>query len=135
VEFRRVRRPSRLRDTYLGGQSVTLKDYFNVLNGLDRSAVPDDDVVKLALYYVLERFFMGREKRRLINLSWLDIVDDLEQFNTFPWGSIVYDATIDALQSALAGRLRGFRKRKQTKPSHGVEKYNLWGCPLAFQVI
>jgi hypothetical protein len=124
-----------LRDTYLGGQNLTLNEYMNALNGLDLVTVPDEDVVKLALYFVLERFLMGREKRRIINLEWLDIVDDLDQFNAYPWGSVVYAATIDSLGSALKGRLETFKKRKQKKPSHEVEKYNLSGCPTAFQVI
>jgi hypothetical protein len=124
-----------LRDTYLGGQNVSLNEYINALNGLDLVTVPDEDVVKLALYFVLERFFMGREKRRIINLGWLDMVDDLDQFNAYPWGDVVYAATIDSLETALKGRLAQFQKRRQKKPSHEVEKYNLAGCPTVFQVI
>jgi hypothetical protein len=134
-QFIRPSVQNRLRDTYLGGQNLTLKDFFDTLDRMDRSVMPDEDVVKLALFYVLERFFMGRDKRRLINLDWLSLVDDMEQFNAYPWGSISYTETLDGLQSALRGRLDGYKKRKAIKPSHDIEKYHLKGCPYVFQVI
>jgi hypothetical protein len=141
LRFGNVKKPRdatgriRLRDTYLNGQNMTLKVFYERLYAMDRSAMPDEDVVKLSLYYVLERFFIGRDRRRFINTSWLTIVDDLDQFNQYPWGAVSYKATLESMQKALVGRLEGYNKRKIANPAHFQEKYNLGGCPYAIQVI
>jgi hypothetical protein len=125
----------RLRDVYMRGQNLMLKDFYDILHGMDLTLVPDEDVVKLALYYVLERFFISRDRRRFISLAWLNIIDDLEQFNLYPWGAVSYGYTIEAMQHAMKGRLDSFKRRKAKDPSHRTERYNLHGCPYAIQVI
>jgi hypothetical protein len=119
----------------MGGQNLMLKDFYDILHGLDLTVVPDEDAVKLALYYVLERFFISRDRRRFISLPWLNIIDELEQFNLYPWGAVSYGYTIEAMQNAMKGRLESFKRRTAKDPSHRTERYNLQGCPYAVQVI
>ena len=55
--------------------------------------------MKIALVYFLEFILLSLDPKKLVSQQYLEMVDDLETFNRFPWGSIVYIATLEQLQS------------------------------------
>ena len=44
----------------------------------------DEDIVKLALLYFVEHVPLGKEGKNLIDLQWVQLVDNLEEFNKYP---------------------------------------------------
>ena len=44
----------------------------------------DEDIVKLALLYFVEHVLLGKEWKNLIDLQWVQLVDNLEEFNKYP---------------------------------------------------
>ncbi|POO01903.1 Ulp1 protease family, C-terminal catalytic domain containing protein [Trema orientale] len=78
---------NRIRDVYFGGKDiVTVKDLefsFKTCNGDN-----DEDVVKLAQLYLLERFLIGKDCRRRTENFFLGLVDNAANFNKFPWGKV-----------------------------------------------
>ena len=64
----------------------------------------DKNIVKLALLYFVEHFLLGKEWNNLIDLQWVQLVDNLEEFNKYPWGKICYERTLFGLERALDKR-------------------------------
>lgn len=90
------------------------------------------DTLKLALVYFVEFVLMGKEGKVFIDLDWLELVDDTEEFSKFPWGTLSFRRTVDSLNGALIGRVEKYKlKVKQKK---GMDFYALVGFPYAFQV-
>ena len=127
--------PHRLLHKYFGSADrIKLEQFQVVYHNLLNEDADDDDVVKLSLIYFLEFVLLGRDKRRLIHPFYMQLVDQLELFNTYPWGVVSYAYTYESLKKALVGRSAGFTKRKDSKEFHRRETYNLLGFPYAFQV-
>ena len=53
--------------------------------------------VKIALIYFLEGLLLGADPNRNVSTFHMRIVDDLDMFNSYPWGTVVYDTTVDSL--------------------------------------
>ncbi|KAJ0112271.1 hypothetical protein Patl1_01713 [Pistacia atlantica] len=122
----------RLRDLYFKGRErIKLREYKEKFNELDFYNIHDDDAVKLALILVLELFLCGRDKRRLIHPFHMQLVDDLDQFNAYPWGTFCWAWSYKSLHDALSGRLNKYADRSAKKNNDC--KYNLAGCPFIFQ--
>ncbi|KAK2642008.1 hypothetical protein Ddye_023771 [Dipteronia dyeriana] len=102
----------------------------------------DADIVKLALILILEKTLVGKDDRTSILYWALELVDDLDAFNKFPWGSFLYDRTFNSLSTCLLGRDDKFKnkfndklKEKVDGPmKRKVERYNVYGFAMAFQV-
>ena len=71
----------------------------------------DEDVVKLALLYLLEK-----EDKNLIDMQWVALVDNWKAFNKYPWAKICYKWTLFGLERDLANRVSKFQdKNKREK--------------------
>ncbi|KAJ4712634.1 Phospholipase-like protein [Melia azedarach] len=128
----------RLKDLYFGQKAApTLDDIDLAFFALDFTSIDDVDAVKLTLYYILERVLIGRAGRYLADLWLMSIVDDLDVFNQYPWGSVSWRYTYRSLSRALRGQASQYRFKKAEAEADGKTystKYNLDGFPLAFQI-
>lgn len=89
------------------------------------AALDDEAMVKLALLYFLEMVLLGREKKSSIDSKHLSLVEDLHQFNKYPWGTLCFQMTLNSLKKAI---------HDQKSDEDGNVVYNLTGFPYAFQV-
>ncbi|KAL5751029.1 hypothetical protein ACOSP7_025632 [Xanthoceras sorbifolium] len=64
----------------------------------------------------------------------MKLVDNLEEFNRFPWGSYVYSRTFNSLSTCCKGRDQRFMEKAKKDSSHTAEKINLYGFVYVFQV-
>ncbi|KAE8685178.1 S uncoupled 1 [Hibiscus syriacus] len=80
---------------------------FNKKDGFSR--MNDVDVVRVCLLLLLYAGFLGREARQPIPQELILLVEDLNAWNLFPWGSYIWKATWTKLSSAFDDRksLRG----------------------------
>ena len=46
---------------------------------------------KLALLYFIKHILLGKEGKNLIDLQWVQLVDNLKKFNKYPWGKFCYE--------------------------------------------
>ena len=53
--------------------------------------------MKIALLYFLEGVLLGADPKRNVSMFHMSIVDDLDMVNSYPWGTVVYDTTVDSL--------------------------------------
>ncbi|KAK3219258.1 hypothetical protein Dsin_013228 [Dipteronia sinensis] len=95
---------SRLRRSYFQNSKVHVKmiiDWFRNLSPSNKNS--DDDIVKLALILILEMTLVGKDDMTSILYWALELVDDLDAFNKFLWGSFLYDRTFNSLSTCLLG--------------------------------
>ncbi|KAL2505606.1 DUF1985 domain-containing protein [Abeliophyllum distichum] len=78
-----------------------------------------DEKYKLGLACIYESVLRAKELNTKIDGHILDLVDNLDLFNEYPWGRKIYDLTRHAF-------MRSWEDQK--------ERYSLWGFPLAVQV-
>ncbi|KAE8685487.1 transcriptional corepressor LEUNIG-like isoform X7 [Hibiscus syriacus] len=125
---RHITRPSWLSWVFLELEKLNLhvEDLTRLLNKKDGFTRMDDvDVVRVCLLILLHTGFLGREARQPIPNDLIKLVEDLNAWNLFPWGSYLWKATWNKLSSALDDR----------KSLHGDgSKYTLTGFIWAFKI-
>ncbi|KAK3211272.1 hypothetical protein Dsin_015978 [Dipteronia sinensis] len=77
------------------------------------------DAVKLCLIYMLNCVLIGAEERNFVPKWQLRLVDDLDAFNAFPWGSHVYKYSTFRFKMAILSR---------------PPRYNIFGLAYALPV-
>ncbi|KAL5561683.1 hypothetical protein UlMin_031430 [Ulmus minor] len=92
------------------------------------------DRVKIALLYFLEGVLLGADPKRNVSTFHMSMVDDLDMFNSYPWGTVVYDTTVDSLGGK--DMAKKYRERLRKPPHKQLpdvkETYTLYGFPFAF---
>ncbi|BBH05302.1 BURP domain-containing protein [Prunus dulcis] len=141
----------RLQERYFIDDGITC----NALEEAFLRCTEEDDIYKLALVYFAELVVLGRDKHLNINLNYLTLVEDLDAFNRYPWGSVSFDKTQDSLFSAPTKYVKSFeneegrgkgkskvtgtsrRNEKGKKDKHGEAQRSGWsfkGFTYAFQI-
>ncbi|RZC82216.1 hypothetical protein C5167_045006 [Papaver somniferum] len=82
--------PSALMKKHFPYQDRVSASEVKALLSKNNSACPSLDRVKLALLLVVHNFLMSRQYRQAINISYWHLVDDLEEFNKYPWGEVTF---------------------------------------------
>ncbi|KAL5580193.1 hypothetical protein UlMin_012635 [Ulmus minor] len=94
------------------------------------------DRVKITLLYFLEGVLLSADPKRNVSTFHMSMVDDLDMFNSYPWGTVVYDTTVDSLRGKdMAEKyLECLRKPPHKQLPDVKETYTLYGFPFTFQV-
>ncbi|GJZ34235.1 phospholipase-like protein [Tanacetum coccineum] len=89
-----------------------LRDKNSWLNMLDA------DAVRLCLLIVGELVFMGKEKRNTLNKHIMWLVDDLDAWNSYPWGEYMwvkfYKRTVNVVAIHTAHHLAEMKKTQNS---------------------
>ena len=85
----------------------------------------DEDAVRVSLILVLDLVFLGRQKDYVLQQWCLQLVENLNAWNQYPWGSLIWRETFKQLHDALL-------KRKNANKA--CRKYSLSGFIYAFKV-
>ncbi|KAI3894048.1 hypothetical protein MKW92_026066, partial [Papaver armeniacum] len=83
--------PSSLMKTHFPNQRRVSALKVKALLIRKKSTCPSLDRVKLALLLVVHNFLMSRQDRDTIEIGHWHLVDDLEEFNKYPWGEVTFD--------------------------------------------
>ncbi|KAK4837406.1 hypothetical protein QYF36_005162 [Acer negundo] len=120
----------------LGKHSVRFsKVEFCQITGLKFRVIPDTarydmyDAVKLCLLFMLNWILMGVDERDKVPVWQWRLVEDLDAFDAFPWGTHMYRWSIYCFKHALDGRQERFEQRQQERGAdvHTTETYNIYG--------
>ena len=85
----------------------------------------DEDAVRVGLILVLDLVFLGRQKDYVLEHWSLQLVENLDAWNQYPWGSLIWRKTFKQLHDALLSRKIANKDCK---------KYSLSGFIYAFKV-
>lgn len=126
---RKVAYSTHISDRYFEGkQKVTNSKILQVFRDADCNDdnENDNDRLKLALFLFLEVVLLGKESMATASHEHMQMVDDLDYFNSYPWGTTSYKATMRSMHSAFHHR--------GSRPANKSKTYSLCGFPLAFLV-
>jgi hypothetical protein len=98
-----------------------------------------EDAVRVCLLMLVHYGFMGVQDDIAIPEGMIRLVEDLESWNSFPWGSYIWAHTHHCLSTALVKRADLLERRLAANrmgagKKEGVWKYNLGGFAYAFRV-
>lgn len=94
---------NRLRNEYFGGVKKSIKPK-ELMEAFLNRANNEEDRYKLGLSLVYEYVLRARENTTQIDAMVLDIVDNLEVFNRYPWGTRTYNHLLVGLTRKIEGR-------------------------------
>ncbi|CAL8082583.1 unnamed protein product [Prunus armeniaca] len=80
----------------------------------------DDDALKLGMVYFAIFVLLGIEKHVLIDMRYLKLAEDLEEFDKYPWGAVSYAMTNASLLRAVSAyyqRVKVPQNRKKSNKS------------------
>lgn len=97
------------------------------------SKLSDVDAVRLCLLFMLEVIFMGRLLANELDDILFKLIENLEAWNSFPWGEHIWDTLYKELVNVVARHkdehIQGLLKSRNYVPS-----YTLSGFVWSFQV-
>lgn len=94
----------------------------------------EDDSLRLALVLFAEGVLHGRETNKPIHKELLSLVEDIETFESYPWGSFSWNYTFQAIREGVMGREKGVDRRHNDGDVISKERYSLRGFPMGLQV-
>ncbi|GMN20625.1 hypothetical protein TIFTF001_047140 [Ficus carica] len=122
-------------------ESRLIARYFSTLRGVSRENLEvqmsnakfdnDDDAVKLSLIYIMFSIPLSNASAVKIGPQFFALTDDLDAFNSFPWGVLSWEATWAAICHTVDNRMS--LKKRPLKKNDTVH-YSLPGFPHALLV-
>ena len=110
------------RDKYFSGRKVPLhnSDIYDVFDPI--TCEDNDDMLRLALLLFSKTVVLSNEQSTLVPLKHIHMLDDLDYFMLYRWGTVSYHITVQLMRGCP---IKGHNK------SH---TYTLTGFPLAFMI-
>ncbi|CAL2277277.1 unnamed protein product [Prunus armeniaca] len=102
-----------------------------------RDCADADDALKLGFVYFAVFVLLGSEKHVHIDMRYLKLAEDLEDFGKYPWGAVSYAKTNASLLRALCAdyqRVKGPKKASKTKKSEKQVKTTATGRPREYHL-
>ena len=96
-------------------------------------ALSDDDAVRLYLFIVAMLVFMGIEDRNCIPKHILDLAEDYDAWNVFPWGEYMWDKFYQRTVNVVDRHRDEHLIKLKENPKFSAT-YNLYGFAWAFKV-
>lgn len=63
-----------------------------------------EEAVRFALVLLVERVLLGKSDSRVIDETLLKLADNLDEFDEYPWGSVVWTETYNSIIKAMSLR-------------------------------
>ncbi|CAH9063427.1 unnamed protein product [Cuscuta epithymum] len=101
---------------------VMRRDIKKVFQAIEKGSEHNDDIIKLSLLFVLSHSFLSAEGGVSLNNAYINLVDDLDRFNAYPWGRAIWKDMVSYFKAGV--------NSMQSNESH----YNVYGCVMALQV-
>ncbi|CAL2230120.1 unnamed protein product [Prunus armeniaca] len=102
-----------------------------------RDCADADDVLKLGFVYFAVFVLLGSEKHVHIDMRYLKLAEDLEDFGKYLWGAVSYAKTNASLLRALCAdyqRVKVPKKAAKTKKSEKQVKTTATGRPREYHL-
>lgn len=120
------------------GSSITVGMVHDKFYSEDFDKLSDIDAVRFSLVGLLVLVLLGLEfNYRVENWIW-SLVDNLDAWNMYPWGNVVWRTLYDQLAGAVDKRIEAFYVKPRPPPyANGKAKnpkYTLMGFQWAFKV-
>ncbi|GJW62066.1 phospholipase-like, aminotransferase-like mobile domain protein [Tanacetum coccineum] len=107
------------------GYDVKIIDVLALLKDEEKfSKVSDEDVIRVCLLLSLEVIFMGRELVSVVDDVFLRMVNNLDAWNSFPWGKHIWRKLYDSIWNVSSKHKHEHLAVLGKNPNH-VPSYSL----------
>ncbi|XP_024026804.1 uncharacterized protein LOC112093135 [Morus notabilis] len=97
---------------------------------LTENKIKGSDKAKIAIIYLLAQVLLSGDEKKTVPLEWLSYVDDLDFFNSYPWGRVSFEGTLWSLRKNLREKFQKWVRKRGHKSIK--ETYSVCGFPWAF---
>lgn len=112
----------------------TVKDVMDIVsNPSDYKNMATGDSVRLCLLLLAHRGFLGRESTTQLIEPFVALVENLDAWNTYPWGSVCWKYLIPSIRGRVVPK--EVEHRKYFADTGKLPQYSLLGFYFAFTVI
>ena len=106
---------------------MTRQTIEDVLADEDTKFETDDDAIRLGMLYVLSSIILANGKTVRIPMTYVELVQDIQAFNDYPWGIPAWEMTRDSIRSTVLNKVKG-------KGKGSGMRYILIGFPHSLMV-
>ncbi|KAL4556303.1 hypothetical protein LXL04_038950 [Taraxacum kok-saghyz] len=111
-------------------EHVSVNDLSEIIMDYSKfGGLSDGDAVRVVLLFILCRVFLSKELKDMVCREWFILADDLEAWNSFPWGTFLFSHTYEILQT-MFGKIKNIIKSGVTSKI----KYTVLGFTLPFKI-
>ncbi|GJV00398.1 hypothetical protein Tco_1329668 [Tanacetum coccineum] len=115
------------------GYDVKIIDILALLEDEEKfSKVNDEDAIRVCLLLSLEVIFMGKELVLVVDDVFLRMVNNLDAWNSFPWGKHIWRQLYDSIRNVSSKHKLEYLAGLRKNPNH-VPSYSLTGFLFAFK--
>ncbi|GJY26697.1 phospholipase-like, aminotransferase-like mobile domain protein [Tanacetum coccineum] len=115
------------------GYAVKIINLFSLFDDEEKfSKLSDKDAIRLCLLLSLKVIFMGRELVSVVDDVYLRMVNDLDAWNSFPWGEHIWRQLYDSIRNVSSKHKLEHLAGLKRNPNH-VPSYSLTGFLFAFK--
>ncbi|XP_021801093.1 uncharacterized protein LOC110745325 isoform X2 [Prunus avium] len=105
-----------------------------------KACTDKEDLLKLGFVYFAVFVLLGTAKNVNMDMRYLNLVEDLDAFDKYPWGAVSYAKTHESLSRALYADYHRVKvpqetqKKVETTTSGTIREYHIKGFAFAFQI-
>ncbi|KZV19203.1 hypothetical protein F511_37036 [Dorcoceras hygrometricum] len=120
---------------------MKLKELTFGTNHVEIGVEVDLEKIKLASLYFASAVLGPRRKRKkeVVDPHWMRLMDDMDSFNTYPWGRLAYEEVLFGLRKDLRARFEEVtnlaKKRKRDPNFSGFGSLHLSGFVQPLQIL
>ncbi|GJU74081.1 phospholipase-like, aminotransferase-like mobile domain protein [Tanacetum coccineum] len=98
------------------------------------TSLSDSDSIRVCLFLSLEVIFMGHDLGSVVYDVFLRMVEDLKDWNDFPWGERMWRELYAAIRNVNSNHKQVYHKALEINPNF-VSTYSLSGFVLCFKIL
>ncbi|GJU19785.1 phospholipase-like protein [Tanacetum coccineum] len=117
---------------HVDGSNIIGQMLINKIHSEEFYSLRDEDVVAVCLLAVLHMVLLGQEPKNNVPNWWLSLVDDINMWEKYPWGSYIWPKLYRQLKDANPKRWDRFYASLRD-PIRRPAKYTLSGFTWAFK--
>ena len=110
-------------------------DLYKLLDDKQFTFLSEPDALRVCLLLAADYVFMGQEIRHMMVKEFLALIDDLDEWNAFPWGEHMWQEFHDRNYMLVSRKRDEYMQKYAMKGSAYQAVYNLWGFAFALKVI
>ncbi|XP_071691474.1 uncharacterized protein [Rutidosis leptorrhynchoides] len=112
--------------------NITLEELSMVFNGSQFNELTHEDAVRVCLLMMLHYIFLGYggDKGYVVDAYWLELVESMEEWNSYPWGTDIWMHTHMKLKDVIPKN----RNKHLKTPKGKKVSYTLGGFIWPFQI-
>ncbi|PWA72399.1 phospholipase-like protein [Artemisia annua] len=124
-----------MKRVFPGLPSLKGENLLSLLEDKKFKQLAEPDAVRVCLLLAADFCFMGQEIRHVMVKEIVALVDDLDEWNAFPWREHMWQEFHDRNYMSVSNKRSEYMEEYARKGSAYQAVYNLWGLSFALKIL